>query len=316
MPPYGTPTHPYVTMYPPRWHGSYPYSPYAMPSPNGMTEASGNTTGGTEVEAKQSEMKEKLPIKRSRGGSLGSLNIITGKNSGASANGAYSKSAMIIMICDSDLLFNPLYNSGSGGSANGPRDGSVGTPTMTAAGVPAPPTNLNIGMDYWGAPTSASTPVHGVVAPVSRDGGRSQPWLQVTIENVKRQRRKQSNRESARRSRLRKQVLTPKHPFSKLKSPPCEQIMDMVLCVFQAECDELAQRAEVLNEENASLREEINKLRSQCEELTSENTSLKDQLLSFPTLEGVAMDKDEQEPPDTNQTGVAETKADSYKDSK
>uniref|UniRef100_M4DLD5 BZIP domain-containing protein n=1 Tax=Brassica campestris TaxID=3711 RepID=M4DLD5_BRACM len=264
MPPYGTPTHPYVTMYPPRWHvrpsfnpsankylisiemmwlliisfnkllslcqGSYPYSPYAMPSPNGMTEASGNTTGGTEVEAKQSEMKEKLPIKRSRGGSLGSLNIITGKNSGASANGAYSKSAMIIMICDSDLLFNPLYNSGSGGSANGPRDGSVGCQTvpvmpMTAAGVPAPPTNL-------------------------------------------------------------------------------------------AECDELAQRAEVLNEENASLREEINKLRSQCEELTSENNSLKDQLLSFPTLEGVAMDKDEQEPPDTNQTGVAETKADSSKDSK
>lgn len=65
-----------------------------------------------------------------------------------------------------------------------------------------------------------------------------------------------------------------RYRFSKLKSPPCEQIMDMVLCVFQAECDELAQRAEVLNEENASLREEINKLRSQCEELTSENTSL------------------------------------------
>jgi plant G-box-binding factor len=57
----------------------------------------GNTTGGTDGDAKQSEVKEKLPIKRSRG-SLGSLNMITGKNnepgknSGASANGAYSKS--------------------------------------------------------------------------------------------------------------------------------------------------------------------------------------------------------------------------------
>ncbi|KAG5402009.1 hypothetical protein IGI04_016616 [Brassica rapa subsp. trilocularis] len=52
----------------------------------------GNTTGGNEGDAtRQSEVKEKLPIKRSRG-SLGSLNIITGKNSGASANGAYSKS--------------------------------------------------------------------------------------------------------------------------------------------------------------------------------------------------------------------------------
>ncbi|CAN6969094.1 unnamed protein product, partial [Brassica oleracea var. botrytis] len=74
--------------------------------------------------------------------------------------------------------------------------------------------------------------------------------LKITLDldnTTGRMRRKQSNRESARRSRLRK----------------------------QAECDELAQRAEVLNEENASLREEINKLRSQCEELTSENTSLK-----------------------------------------
>ncbi|KAH0932692.1 hypothetical protein HID58_009809, partial [Brassica napus] len=46
MPPYGTPPHPYVTMYPPGGMyahpsmppGSYPYSP--MPSPNGVTEAS------------------------------------------------------------------------------------------------------------------------------------------------------------------------------------------------------------------------------------------------------------------------------------
>lgn len=48
------------------------------------------------MDGKSSEGKEKLPIKRSRG-SLGSLNMITGKNngagktSGASANGVYSK---------------------------------------------------------------------------------------------------------------------------------------------------------------------------------------------------------------------------------
>ncbi|CAH8300080.1 unnamed protein product [Eruca vesicaria subsp. sativa] len=307
MPPYGTPTHPYVTMYPPGamyGHpsmppGSYPYSPYAMPSPNGTTEAaSGNTTGGTEGDAKQSEGKEKLPIKRSRG-SLGSLNMITGKNPGASANGAYSKRHSASDGSSEGSDANSQNNSGSGhdgkdasengGSANADhRNGSVGTPVsqtvpimpVTAAGVPCPPTNLNIGMEYWGAPpTSASTPVHGVVAPVARDGGHSQSWLHDDRE-VKRQKRKQSNRESARRSRLRK----------------------------QAECDELAQRAEVLNGENASLRAEINKLRSQCEELTSENTSLKDQLLSFPTLEVVVnMNKEEQEK-DNNQTGVAEKK--------
>ncbi|KAF8101723.1 hypothetical protein N665_0201s0046 [Sinapis alba] len=311
MPPYGTPPHPYVTMYPPGGMyshpsmppGSYPYSPYAMPSPNGMTEASGNTTGGTEGDAKQSEVKEKLPIKRSRG-SLGSLNMITGKNSGASANGAYSKSGESASDGSSEGSdANSQNGSGSGqdgkdasengGSANAPRNGTPVSQTvpimpMPAAGIPGPPTNLNIGMDYWSAPTSAaipgmhgksSTPVPGVVPPVSRDGGHSQPWLQDDRE-IKRQKRKQSNRESARRSRLRK----------------------------QAECDELAQRAEVLNEENASLRAEINRLKSQCEELTSENTSLKDQLLSFPSLEGINMDKDDQEEPETYQTVVAETK--------
>lgn len=54
-----------------------------------------------EADGKPSEGKEKLPIKRSKG-SLGSLNMITGKNnelgktSGASANGAYSKRYMIM----------------------------------------------------------------------------------------------------------------------------------------------------------------------------------------------------------------------------
>lgn len=49
-----------------------------------------------EVDGKASEGKEKLPIKRSKG-SLGSLNMITGKNNeagktlGASANGGYCK---------------------------------------------------------------------------------------------------------------------------------------------------------------------------------------------------------------------------------
>ncbi|KAK4400968.1 bZIP transcription factor 68 [Sesamum angolense] len=106
IPPYGTPPHPYVAMYP---HGgiyahptlapgSYPFSPFAMPSPNGVAEASGNTPGNMEVDGKSSEGKEKLPVKRSKR-SLGSLNMITGKNNetgktlGSSANGVCSKSA-------------------------------------------------------------------------------------------------------------------------------------------------------------------------------------------------------------------------------
>ncbi|KAI8554329.1 hypothetical protein RHMOL_Rhmol05G0090100 [Rhododendron molle] len=64
---------------------------------------------------------------------------------------------------------------------------------------------------------------------------------------LKRQRRKQSNRESARRSRLRKQT----------------------------ECDELALRTEALNEENTTLRTELSCIRSEYEQLVSENASLK-----------------------------------------
>lgn len=43
----------------------------------------------------------------------------------------------------------------------------------------------------------------------------------------------------------------------------------------QAECDELAQRAEVLKDENSSLRAEVGRLRTEYEELLAQNASLK-----------------------------------------
>ncbi|XP_038688044.1 bZIP transcription factor 16-like [Tripterygium wilfordii] len=309
MPPYGTPPPPYVAMYP---HGglyahpsippgTYPFSPFAMPSPNGIPDASGNAPGSIEADGKPMEVKEKLPIKRSKG-SLGSLNMITGKNndtgktSGASANGDYSKSAEsesegssegsdANSQSDSQMKSGGRQGSVEGGasqngsSVHGSQNGGPCTPhtlmnqpmaviPISAAGAPGavsgPATNLNIGMDYWGAPTSSaipamrgkvsSTPVAGgTVAAGSRDIVQSQPWLQDERE-LKRQRRKQSNRESARRSRLRK----------------------------QAECDELAQRAEALKEENASLRSEVNQIRSEYDQLLAENASLKERIGELP----------------------------------
>ncbi|XP_024995578.1 bZIP transcription factor 16-like isoform X1 [Cynara cardunculus var. scolymus] len=304
MPPYGTAPHPYVAMYP---HGgiyahpsmppgSYPFSPFAMPSPNGVAEVSGNTPGSMEVNGKSPEGKEKLPIKRSKG-SLGSLNMITGKNSepskaGASANGSYPKSAESGSEgssegSDANSENNSQMKSGSrqdsmegeasqnGNTVHGSQNGgpntphSVVNPTMgivpisagaTLGSVAGPTTNLNIGMDYWsGANTSnipamrghvTSAPVAGgMVAAGSRESMQPQLWIQDERE-LKRQRRKQSNRESARRSRLRK----------------------------QAECDELAQRAETLKEENASLRAEVSRIRSDYEQLLAENASLKERV--------------------------------------
>lgn len=66
------------------------------------------------MDGKASEGKEKLPIKRSRG-SLGSLNMITGKNndagktSGASANGACSKRYGDVLKKSISILSN-LYS--------------------------------------------------------------------------------------------------------------------------------------------------------------------------------------------------------------
>jgi plant G-box-binding factor len=67
---------------------------------------------------------------------------------------------------------------------------------------------------------------------------------------VKIQRRKQSNRESARRSRLRK----------------------------QAECEGLGQKVEDLEQENGKLRSELSRLQCLCEKLLSDNTELKTNL--------------------------------------
>uniref|UniRef100_A0A5B7AJ13 Putative transcription factor HBP-1a n=1 Tax=Davidia involucrata TaxID=16924 RepID=A0A5B7AJ13_DAVIN len=333
MPPYGTPPHPYVAMYP---HGgiyahpsippgSYPFSPFAMPSPNGIADASVNTPGSMEVDGKISEGKEKLPIKRSKG-SLGSLNMITGKNnepgkaSGASANGVYSKSAESASEDSSEGSDANSQNdsqmkssrqdsleaetSQNGSAGHGSQNGGANTPhtmvnqaiamvPMSAAGapggVPGPTTNLNIGMDYWGAPTSSTLPaLHGKVpsAPVaggmvtagSRESIQSQLWIQDERE-IKRQRRKQSNRESARRSRLRK----------------------------QAECDELAQRADVLKEENSTLRSELSRIRSEYEQLLVQNASLKERLGEAPGQEDTRSGRnDKQAGNDPQQTGRTE----------
>ncbi|XP_024176052.1 common plant regulatory factor 1 isoform X4 [Rosa chinensis] len=74
-------------------------------------------------------------------------------------------------------------------------------------------------------------------------------WLQNERE-LKRERRKQSNRESARRSRLRK----------------------------QAETDELARKVEALNADNVSLKSEINRLTESSDRLRVENASLMEKL--------------------------------------
>nr|BAD42432.1 bZip transcription factor [Psophocarpus tetragonolobus] len=77
----------------------------------------------------------------------------------------------------------------------------------------------------------------------------SEAWLQNERE-LKRERRKQSNRESARRSRLRK----------------------------QAETEELARKVEMLSTENVSLKSEITQLTESSEQMRMENSALREKL--------------------------------------
>ncbi|KAJ6940463.1 G-box-binding factor 3-like isoform X1 [Populus alba x Populus x berolinensis] len=89
------------------------------------------------------------------------------------------------------------------------------------------------------AKTSPTTiPQSGVVLP-------SEAWLKNELD-LKREKRKQSNRESARRSRLRK----------------------------QAEAEELAHKVEALTTENMALQSEINQFTKKSEKLRLENAAL------------------------------------------
>lgn len=107
------------------------------------------------------------------------------------------------------------------------------------------------------APTlDLSVSTSGTVAPVRTPPTTLVPkalnqdhWLQDDRE-MKRERRKQSNRESARRSRLRK----------------------------QAETEELALKVESFTTENITLRSEIDKLSEMLEKLRQENSALRDKL--------------------------------------
>lgn len=147
---------------------------------------------------------------------------------------------------------------------------------ISTGGNQVPHSNMNIGSDYWiegkrgvlaaggrgkrgssAAVTTAMVPSTNMLGP-ARDGVSGELWLQDERE-LKRQRRKQSNRESARRSRLRK----------------------------QAECEELAVRVETLTKENESLRFRLDEAIEECKKLSAENCSLLDRL-QLPRPEGMS----------------------------
>lgn len=262
IPPYGTPVH-YPAMYPP---GSVYAHPNMAMTPNPASVA--------ETEGKNSDVKDQNSAKKSKGNSgVGNDKAVeTGKATSGSGNEGVSQSGESGSEGSSDASddnnqqelsatkkgsFDLMLEDGANAqnnSGNASAQGSV--PGKPVVAVPA--TNLNIGMDLWNSSAAAgvklrpSSGVSSTVAPamVGREGLMpDHQWIQDERE-LKRQKRKQSNRESARRSRLRK----------------------------QAECEELQRRVESLNNENSNLREELKRLSAECEKLTSENNTIKEEL--------------------------------------
>ncbi|KAM0062937.1 putative transcription factor bZIP family [Helianthus debilis subsp. tardiflorus] len=233
MPPYGTPV-PYPSVYPPAGVYCHP----SMPMPN------------TEMETKASNGKVKVN-KKSKG-SRGNVNDLgvrvgeSGKTASSSGNEGATQSAESGNNGSSDANDEDTQQEHSGSKKGSFHqmlaDGTNALNNNPVASMPAT-TNLYMGMNMWAPPTgSVSQPV--TPPPIMADR-----WVQDERE-LKRQKRKQDNRESARRSRMRK----------------------------QAECEALQATVETLNNENHSLRDELQRLSEACGKLTAENDSIKDEL--------------------------------------
>ncbi|XP_042390879.1 bZIP transcription factor 1-D-like isoform X3 [Zingiber officinale] len=271
MPPYGAPPAPYV-MYPPGGlyphpsmpPGAHPFSPYAITSPNSNVEASG-AIAGVEVDGKNNSEPGKTSGQPTNG--TFSQSGESGSDSSSEGSDANSQNDSHTKTARGHESHGGVSQSGNfaGGSQNGVSQtpsqamlshpmAMVPLPATPPGSITGPTTNLNIGIDYWSTPSSSPIPMHGKI-PATAVGGAVVPgapsdlWLQDERE-LKRQKRKQSNRESARRSRLRK----------------------------QAEYEELAVRAEALREENANLRAELTRIKKEYEQLVSQNAVLKEKL--------------------------------------
>ncbi|KAL0423907.1 UNVERIFIED_CONTAM: G-box-binding factor 1 [Sesamum radiatum] len=240
MPPYGTPV-PYPALYPPG-------GVYAHPN---MATAPNAVHGTGELDGKPTEGKDRASSKKAKGASGNHVMIWERLE-------MQKQLRALEMMLDSSAAkkgsFDQMLADGANAQNNGvPTNFQTSVPGNPVVSVPA--TNLNIGMDLWNASPAGSGAMKlrpnqpGVSPTIAPPGMINDQWIQDERE-LKRQKRKQSNRESARRSRLRK----------------------------QAECEELQHRVETLSNENHTLRDELQRLSEECEKLTSENNSIKEEL--------------------------------------
>ncbi|XP_058080221.1 G-box-binding factor 1 isoform X2 [Magnolia sinica] len=236
MPPYGTPPLPYPAIYP--HSGLYAHPP--------MAAGTATTTTGTEGKPSDPKDKNSTKKSKGSSGNTGLAGGKSGDggkaasgsgNDGASLSGESGSEASSEASDENTnqqdfsthgkRSFNQMLADGANAQNNAAYSTAAAEPSFPARGqpapslpvsvpgkpvVPVPATNLNIGMDLWNASSAGSVPIKARPAaagvPPAVVPAPMQPehmWIPDERE-LKKQRRKQSNRESARRSRLRKQA--------------------------------------------------------------------------------------------------------------
>ncbi|CAI0473503.1 unnamed protein product [Linum tenue] len=249
VPHYGTPV-PYPALYPAG--GVYPHPNMAMApntvAPSAETEGKG-ANGKDQASAKKAKVTPVSKVAESGKAASGSGD--GGSQSGdsgseGSSDGSDDQQVQEYTASKKGSSFNQMLADATAQNNNGAPNPHGAVPV---ASVPA--TNLNIGMDLWNASPAGAALGTAKMRSNPPGGSSSMPeqWLQDERE-IKRQKRKQSNRESARRSRLRK----------------------------QAECEELQHRVQNLTNDNHALKNELLRLSEECEKLKSENDSIKKKL--------------------------------------
>ncbi|XP_010261473.1 PREDICTED: common plant regulatory factor 1-like isoform X2 [Nelumbo nucifera] len=265
MPPYGAPyaaiySHGGVYAHPSVSYGSHAHGPGFPPSPV-VSEVMVATPLSVEPPAKSLGSKDRGLMKKLRVGNDNAEGAAEG------ASGGLSQSAECGTEGSSD---GSDGNTAGGNKSKGKKSSNCMLSTgmdgkvETQASV-MPVAQVNIASSgaavSLGGKTIGIAPSPGMAPALELRGSPngkakastatvpSELWLQDERE-LKRQRRKQSNRESARRSRLRK----------------------------QAETDELAMKVESLSAENIALRTEINRLTENSEKLKLENAALMEKL--------------------------------------
>ncbi|MQL75146.1 hypothetical protein Taro_007529 [Colocasia esculenta] len=243
MPPFGAP---FPAMYP---HGGV----YAHPSvPLGVQAVVTSTASEAakltqETPVKSPSNKDHGLTKKLRGHDGLSMTVCNGKDKNEAGDTAYTQS------------------QSTEGGIDGSSDGSDGNSNQsqkkralddTAAGKPVATSSVPGLADRVSTAAKAK-----FSAPVSLPNGAVAPNGDGDVRELKRERRKQSNRESARRSRLRK----------------------------QAETEELALKVETLRVENLNLKSEISRLSENSAKLRQENSVLMEKLNNV--QQGLSLDR-------------------------